>query len=169
MKAKRKTNVVTTILTAILTIGFLWFFLLPPSISPASSIERTFRPSRRNSEGSITRFDLRNITATAHTLQNRERVLVLTPVARWYDEYWKNLMKLTYPRELIDLGFIIPKGLEGDQVLEKLKVRLKEVQGRTGIAGGKFNHVTILRQDVEVPIVSQDEKGMQVTHNVSNV
>ena len=94
---------------------------------------------------------------------------MLTPVARWYDEYWKNLMKLTYPRELIDLGFIIPKGLEGDQVLEKLKVRLKEVQGRTGIAGGKFNHVTILRQDVEVPIVSQDEKGMQVTHNVSNV
>ena len=69
-------------------------------------------------------------------------------------------MKLTYPRELIDLGFIVPKGLEGDQVLEKLKSRLREVQGRGGIAGGKFNHVTIMRQDVEVPIVSQDEKGL---------
>lgn len=77
-------------------------------------------------------------------------------------------MKLTYPRELVDLGFIIPKGLEGDQVLENLKVRLKEVQGRNG-AGGKFNHVTILRQDVEVPIVSQDEKGMLVTQTESNL
>jgi mannan polymerase complexes MNN9 subunit len=164
MKAKRKTNnVVTTVLTAVLTIGFLWFFLLPPSTSPVQSIERTFRPSRRNSGGIITRFDLRNITATAHALQNRERVLVLTPIARWYDEYWKNLMKLTYPRELIDLGFIIPKGLEGDQVLENLKARLKEVQGRNSVSGGKFNHVTILRQDVEVPIMSQDEKGMLVT------
>jgi mannan polymerase complexes MNN9 subunit len=151
--------VVTTVLSAVLTIGFLWFFLLPPTVSPASSIQRTFQPSRRNSGGIITRFDLRNITATAHALQNRERVLVLTPIARWYDDYWKNLMKLTYPRELIDLGFIVPKGLEGDQVLENLKLRLRDIQGRNGMAGGKFNHVTILRQDVEVPIVSQDEKG----------
>jgi|SRR5579859_1383068 mannan polymerase complexes MNN9 subunit len=169
MKAKRRTNkAVTTVLTAVLAIGFLCFFLLPPSPLPASGIERTYRPSRRNSGGIITRFDLRNITATAHAWQNRERVLVLTPIARWYDEYWKNLMTLTYPRELIDLGFIIPKGLEGDQVLENLKVRLKEVQGRSG-AGGKFNHVTILRQDVEVPIMSQDEKGLPVTQTDSNL
>ena len=67
-------------------------------------------------------------------------------------------MKLTYPRELIDLGFILPKGIEGDAVLEKLKVRLKEVQGNPPAIGGKFNHVTIMRQDVEVP-TSQDEKG----------
>jgi len=165
MKAKRKTNnLVTTVLSVVLTIGFLWFFLLPPTLSPAASIHRTFQPSRRNSGGGIiTRFDLRNITATAHALQNRERVLVLTPIARWYDGYWTNLMKLTYPRELIDLGFIVPKGPEGDQVLEKLKSRLREVQGRGGIAGGKFNHVTIMRQDVEVPIVSQDEKGILPT------
>jgi len=69
-------------------------------------------------------------------------------------------MKLSYPRELIDLGYIIPKGEEGDRVLEQLKMRLKEVQGKGGIPGGKFNHVTILRQDVEVPM-SQDEKGIR--------
>ena len=126
---------------------------------PNPAIHRPFQPSRRNSGGIITRFDLRNITATSHALQNRERVLILTPIARWYDEYWENLMKLTYPRELIDLGYIIPKGAEGDEVLEKLKVRLKEVQGKTAVKGGKFNHVTILRQDVEVPM-SQDEKGI---------
>ena len=83
--------------------------------------------------------------------------MILTPIARWYDEYWTNLMKLSYPHELIDLGFIIPKGMEGDQILEKLKVRLKDVQGENSV-GEKFNHVTILRQDVEVP-TSQNEKG----------
>ena len=83
--------------------------------------------------------------------------MILTPIARWYDEYWTNLMKLSYPHELIDLGFIIPKGIDGDQILEKLKVRLKNLQGKNSV-GGKFNHVTILRQDVEVP-TSQDEKG----------
>jgi mannan polymerase complexes MNN9 subunit len=66
-------------------------------------------------------------------------------------------MKLSYPHELIDLGFILPRGPDGDQVLEKLKARLKDVQGKP--ASGKFNHVTILRQDVEMSM-SQDEKGI---------
>jgi mannan polymerase complexes MNN9 subunit len=165
MKSKKKTNnLITIILSSILTIAFLWFFLLPPTTT-RSAHQRPFQPSRRNSGGSITRFDLRNITATGHALQNRERVLILTPVARWYDEYWTNLLKLTYPRELIDLGFIVPKGPEGDQVIEKLRVRLRDVQGKTGVLGGKFNHVTILRQDVEVP-TTQDEKGTRFSNAV---
>jgi mannan polymerase complexes MNN9 subunit len=159
MKTKpRQNNAVTTVLSAILVIAFLFFFLLSPS-SPAQNNpanHRPFQPSRRNSGGIISRYDLRNITSTAYALQNRERVLILTPIARWYDEYWTNLMQLSYPHELIDLGFILPKGLEGDQILEKLKLRLKEVQGKP--ASGKFNLVTILRQDVEIP-TTQDEKG----------
>jgi mannan polymerase complexes MNN9 subunit len=67
-------------------------------------------------------------------------------------------MKLSYPRELIDLGFILPKGADGDQVLEQLKARLREVQGKYPVRGEKFNHVTILRQDVELA-TAQDEKG----------
>ena len=160
MKHKpRANNIVTTILSATLTIAFLWFFLSTPSTMSNNnpSIHRPYQPSRRNSGGIITRFDLRKITATSHALLNKERILILTPIARWYDEYWKNLMKLSYPHELIDLGFIIPRGMDGDKVLEKLKVRLKDVQGKNRV-GGKFNHVTILRQDVEVP-TSQDEKG----------
>jgi len=52
----------------------------------------------------------------------------------------------------------VPKGDEGDYVLEQLKAHLRDVQGKTSHRGN-FNHVTILRQDVEVP-VSQDEKGI---------
>jgi hypothetical protein len=159
MKPKPKThNIVTTILSSILTLGFLWFFLLAPPSPNSSSASRGYRPNRPASRGTVTDFDLRNDTASSHALQNRERVLILTPVARWYSEYWQNLMGLTYPHDLIDLGFIIPRGIEGDQILEKLKVRLKEVQGKTSSGEGKFNHITILRQDVEVP-TSQDEKG----------
>jgi mannan polymerase complexes MNN9 subunit len=160
MKPKPKNKFSTTFLAALLTGAFLWFFLLPPA-TPKPSTQRPFQPSRRNSGGLITRFDLRNITATSYALQNRERVLILTPIARWYDGYWENLMKLSYPRELIDLGFILPKGEEGDAALESLKVRLREVQGKNSIPGGKFNLITILRQDVEVP-TSQDEKGMSI-------
>jgi mannan polymerase complexes MNN9 subunit len=154
MKAKTKANsLIITVFSCILTIGFLWFFLFPPE-SPAPA---TQRPSRRDEGGSIIRFDLRNITSTSHALESRERILVLTPIARWYEEYWTNLLALTYPRELIDLGFILPKGDEGDNVLEQLNVHLRDIQGRTSYRG-KFNHVTILRQDVELP-TSQNEKG----------
>jgi mannan polymerase complexes MNN9 subunit len=155
---KPKNKITTAILSFALAVAFLWFFLLPPT-TPKASTQRPFQPSRRNSGGIITRFDLRNITATGNALQNRERVLILTPIARWYEGYWDNLMKLTYPRELIDLGFIIPKGLEGDQVLQTLKVRLRDVQGKASVEGGKFNLVTLLRQDVENPLSSQDEAG----------
>jgi mannan polymerase complexes MNN9 subunit len=160
MKPKPKTNnIITAILSTILAIAFLWFFVSTPSTFPNNNpiLRRPFQTSPRNSGGIITRFDLRNITATSHALSNREKILILTPIARWYDEYWTNLMKLSYPRELINLGFIVPKGMEGDQVLENLKVRLKDVQRKDSV-GGNFNHVTILRQDVEVP-TSQDEKG----------
>jgi mannan polymerase complexes MNN9 subunit len=160
MKPKAKANsLITTIFSALLTIGFLWFFLLSPAPAPnPATVQRQFHPLRREESGSILRFDLRNITSTSHALQNRERVLILTPIARWYEEYWTNLLALTYPRELIDLGFILPKGDEGDNVLEQLRVHLRDVQGKTSYRG-KFNHVTILRQDVEVPIMSQDEQG----------
>lgn len=159
MKTKTKANkLVTTVFSSILTIAFLWFFLLSPSQQPLTpTVPRQYHPSRRDEGGSIVRFDLRNITATSHALNNRERILILTPIAQWYEQYWTNLLALTYPRELIDLGFILPKGDEGDNVLELLKLRLRDVQGKTSYRG-KFNHVTILRQDVEVP-TSQDEKG----------
>jgi mannan polymerase complexes MNN9 subunit len=159
MKPRPKTTNITYFISTILLIGFLWFFLLPPTTKDSHVTNRAYQPSRRNSGGIISRFDLRNITASSNALRNRERVLICTPIARWYDGYWENLLKLSYPRELIDLGFIIPKGEEGDRVLEELKSRLREVQGKSGTSGGKFNHVTILRQDVEVPM-SQDEKGM---------
>lgn len=159
MKPKAKANrLITTVFCSILTIAFLWFFLASPQPPPSTpTSHRQFHPPRRDEGGSITRFDLRNINSTSHALENHERVLILTPIARWYEEYWTNLLGLTYPRELIDLGFIVPKGDDGDHVLEQLRVHLRNIQGKTSY-GGKFNHVTILRQDVEVP-VSQDEKG----------
>lgn len=98
---------------------------------------------------------MNNLKATAEPIRNSEVVVILTPMARFYDEYWRNLLKLSYPRELTELGFIVPKGREGTVVLQKLQEAVHKVQ--TGKKKDRFKQIHILRQDIESP-VSQNEK-----------
>jgi mannan polymerase complexes MNN9 subunit len=89
-------------------------------------------------------------------VENREIILVLTPLARFYDEYWDNLLRLTYPHELITLGFIIPKGTEGNSVLSALQQRVTQTQTQ-GPEHLRFASIVIERQDFDPPLASQDE------------
>lgn len=98
---------------------------------------------------------MNNVTTTGDPITNKERVLILTPLARFYSEYWTNLLKLTYPHELIELGFIVPKTREGNTALAKLEDAVRKVQ--TGSKKNRFHGVTILRQDFDTP-TSQNEK-----------
>lgn len=96
------------------------------------------------------------VTATAKAAQNKERVLILTPMAKFYTEYWDNLIGLTYPHDLIDLGFIVPKGgHQSSSVLGQLEEAVNKVQ--TGTKKGRFGSVHILRQDFETT-TGQTEK-----------
>jgi mannan polymerase complexes MNN9 subunit len=97
---------------------------------------------------------MNNVTATADPIGNREMVLILTPLARFYQEYWDNLCAMTYPHELISLGFIIPKGREGNLATQQLQERIQKTQAPTN--KNRFASITILRQDTE-PIVAQAE------------
>lgn len=76
-------------------------------------------------------------------------------MAKFYDAYWNNLLSLTFPRDLIELGFIVPNSREGNIVLGKLQKAVDKVQ--SGPKDHRFAGVTIMRQDFEVP-VSQLEK-----------
>lgn len=80
----------------------------------------------------------------------------MTPIARFYDEYWNNLLNLNYPRNLVELGFIIPATSDGDKVLAKLDAAVNKIQ--TGPENFRFKKVTILRQDIP-SLDSQTEKS----------
>lgn len=95
----------------------------------------------------ISHYDLNKLASTTTAIYNKEKVLILTPVSRFYNGYWENLLKLTYPRELIELGFIVPRDKNGDIALKKLEKAVKQIQ--TGKKENRFSKITILRQDTD--------------------
>ncbi|KAK9477687.1 Anp1-domain-containing protein [Lipomyces japonicus] len=132
---------------------FLVFYLISASSSSSKASRRP--PPSAGGKNSITRYQMNSLGATSSSFKNQERVLVLTPIARFYDEYWNNLVALNYPHELIELGFILPRGREGNSALQRLEEAVKKIQ--TGPKKNRFAKVTILRQDFDSPF-SQSEK-----------
>lgn len=155
-RAFRRTNPITLLLGFVIFLCFVIFLFSPshPTTSPVLSKSATSVKSKIG-RGQITHYQLNNVTTTADPEGNRERVLLLTPLARFYPEYWNNLLKLSYPHELIELGFIVPKTREGNAALAKLEAAVKKVQH--GPKKNRFHGVTIMRQDFDTP-TPQNEK-----------
>lgn len=101
----------------------------------------------------ISHYDLNKLTSTKNALENREEVLILTPMSRFLPQYWENLVKLSYDHNLIELGFILPRTAEGDSALQELESYVKKTQS----SPNKFKKITILRQDSN-SLASQSEK-----------
>ena len=169
---------VTYVLGAIICIGFLYFFFLSPSsttsalsarqrkskaaaanaLSPPTSAFRKQPLSDSNGRRippPVVHYQLNNLSATAHPVEKKERILILTPLARFYKEYWSNLLELTYPHEYISLGFIIPKGRDGNTATSALQSAISATQ--SGPEEQRFQSITILRQDFNGRIQSQEE------------
>jgi mannan polymerase complexes MNN9 subunit len=103
-----------------------------------------------------------NVTTTSDPIGNRESVLILTPLARFYQEYWDNLVKLSYPHDLISLGFIIPKGKEGNEATKLLQERIQKTQAPTN--KNRFASITIERQDDEPPVAQTESERHALAH-----
>jgi mannan polymerase complexes MNN9 subunit len=171
----------TYALAAVLGVGILYFLInlsSPTSIDPYQLVRKrradaaaqnplspptsAFRRLRNADPPGVHRpppvvhYQLNNLTSTSSLSGNTEKVLILTPLARFYQEYWENLLKLSYPHEHISLGFITPKTREGDAATAALNEAIKTTQ--SGPEDQRFQSVTILRQDFEGPATSQDEK-----------
>lgn len=170
----KKTNPVTLLVGVGLCIFILYFLVSPSSpksgTQPTKKSESASQPlsppttpfrkqnavsGNRRTAPPVTRYKLNNVTSTTHPIENRENVLILTPMARFYQEYWDNLLKLDYPHELINLAFILPKNKEGNAATTALQEQVTKTQ--KGPEKLRFNSVTILRQDFEPPLMSQDE------------
>lgn len=173
----RKANPFTILLGAVLCIFILFFLISPSSKSSSASAGRKpvdsahhhlsppTSPYRKPSPGSavelgpppVTHYQMNNVTITADPIGNREHVLLLTPMTRFYQEYWDNLLQLTYPHELITLGFILPKTKEGNAATTALQQQIQKTQ-KKGPEKDRFKTIIILRQDFEPALASQDEQ-----------
>ncbi|KAJ9373573.1 CAZyme family GT62 [Paecilomyces variotii] len=181
----RRTSPVTLVLAAVLSFGFLFFLLSPSSSSSTATSTKSrqddaadhplspptkpflknqeYRSNGQRASPPVVHYHMNNLTSTADPLANGERVLILTPLARFYQEYWDNLVRLSYPHELISLGFIIPKTKEGNAATSALQAAIAATQ--SGPIDDRFASVSILRQDFDPPIASQDEKERHKMEN----
>lgn len=109
------------------------------------------------------KYDLNALTTSSDSTSHSERILILTPLARFYQGYWDNIEKLSYPHELISLGFIIPHTKYGDTALSALEKAIAKTQ--TGPEENRFASITILRQDFDPPLITQNEKERHKLEN----
>ncbi|KAI9680315.1 MAG: Golgi mannosyltransferase complex subunit [Trizodia sp. TS-e1964] len=174
VRSMRRWNPLTLILGAVVCFG-LFLFIFSPSkaasaaarlrqkavaSNPLSPPTSPFRKPSAKSNGQrtpppVVHYHLNNLATSSTPIENQETVLILTPLARFYQEYWDNLLKLSYPHELISLGFIIPKNKEGNAATIALQAQITKTQ--SGAEKQRFASITILRQDFDPPLVSQNE------------
>ena len=170
-RSLRRPNPITFVLAGILCIGFFIFFFSSnegsaltsqAAASAGSSVlsppSLPFRKSKANEPRvapPVEHYYMNNVTQSRTPAENKEKVLILTPLARFYQGYWDNLNKISYPHDLISLGFIIPKTKEGNQAYADLQKQITKTQA--GPKARRFASITILRQDTENPLTSQNE------------
>lgn len=181
-RSMRRTSPISLLLAALLAFGFVWFLLLPStpstsaSASAVTSLQRqqdaaehplspptkpffkfqTLRSDGAKAAPPVVHYNLNDLTSTSDSIANGERILILTPLARFYQAYWDNLVRLDYPHELISLGFIAPKTKDGNAAVAALEKAISKTQ--SGPIDDRFASISILRQDFDPPLLSQDEK-----------
>lgn len=174
-RSLRRTNPLTIIVGVVLCIVIFVFILQPSSSDSAASQLRKasaasnplspptspFRKQNEKANGKripppVVHYHMNNVTSTSDPVGNRETVLILTPLAKFYQEYWDNLLRLSYPHELITLAFIIPKNREGNAATAALQEQITKTQ-KSGPEKKRFASIIIERQDFEPPLVSQTE------------
>lgn len=178
-RSMRRTSPITLVLATLLAFGFLYFLLSPSPPSASSAVtsqsrqqdaaehplspptkpfikSQAYRSDGYQAAPPVVHYDLNNLTSTSTSIANGERILILTPLARFYQGYWDNLVKLDYPHELISLGFIAPKTKVGNAAISALEKAISKTQ--SGPIDDRFASISILRQDFQPPLESQDEK-----------
>ncbi|KAL9076239.1 MAG: hypothetical protein Q9157_003724 [Trypethelium eluteriae] len=184
-RSLRRTNPTTIFLAGILIIGFLYFLLAPfeddapiggaqslhpedaAAANPLSPPSLPFKKAKTK-DGElpppppVVHYHLNNLTTSIDPIARRETILILSPLARFYQEYWDNLLELSYPHDLISLGFIIPKGREGNSATTALQAQIAKTQ--SGPIKKRFASITILRQDTEM----QTSQAESERHKMAN-
>lgn len=165
-----------TVVIGVVLLIFIFFFLLSPSSSDSASAQvrkasaasnplspptSPFRKQNEKANGKripppVVHYHMNNVTSSSDPLANKETILILTPLAKFYQEYWDNLLRLDYPHELITLAFIIPKNRDGNAATAALQEQIAKTQKSSPITQ-RFASIIIERQDFDPPLQSQSE------------
>jgi hypothetical protein len=98
----------------------------------------------------IHHVNLNEIGSTPDAAQNKERVLILTPLrdaSKYLASHFDLLTQLTYPHELIDLAFLV--GDSTDDTLATLAMELERVQKNPADA---FHSTLIVEKDFGIKV-----------------
>jgi hypothetical protein len=153
------------------------FHCFGPAMSPFEMDANTYSDWHRNSptpvifnthkplvisNTSVRMFDLNKVVSTKDAANNRERVVILTPLrdaSPYLPKYFELLMGLTYPHELIDLGFLISD--TGDETLSLLSIELDNIQS----GPNPFRSVEVFQKDFGVDFDNldvEDRHGFEI-------
>lgn len=108
-------------------------------------------------------IDLNPIKSTKDAVNNKERVLLLTPLrdaSQHLFKYFELIAQLTYPHDLIDLAFLVSDST--DDTLAMLSKELDRVQNKPDPKlGGPFRSVKIIQKDFGV----HESNDVQTRHS----
>ena len=124
--------------------------------SPSPVRFNTHIPLQLSQNSNIQMHDLNRIQSTREAMDKKERVLILCPLrnaAPYLPKFFELLMALTYPHELIDLGFLISDTT--DDTLAILSSELDNIQSGTGSIAA-FRNVEIFQKDFGITLDNLD-------------
>ncbi|GJN93126.1 hypothetical protein Rhopal_006171-T1 [Rhodotorula paludigena] len=100
------------------------------------------------------------ISATARGPAAGEKLLVLTPLKDaepWLDEYFENLGRLSYPRNLISLAFLVSDST--DRTVAKLQNRARRLSQLP--KDEQYDSITILQKDFHFNLAAEVRHGFE--------
>lgn len=143
----------STLLVGLLAVGAVCLTLVWFSFSTLGA--------RKASHGiDIQTHDMTPITATARGPAAGEKLLILTPLKDaepWLDEYFENLGRLSYPRNLISLAFLVSDST--DRTIAKLQNRARRLSQLP--KDEQYDSITILQKDFHFNLAAEVRHGFE--------
>jgi hypothetical protein len=135
----------------------LTFFSMGPSLSTCHGTIRTVNSAQAlSSDGSkqMTFANLNHLTATASARDNKEHVLILTPLKNavpYLERYFELVDRLSYPKHLISLAFLVSDTT--DSTVSELQRHARELQSRWQ---DRYHSIRIFEKDFKFELTEEE-------------
>ncbi|KAI9279428.1 hypothetical protein BC943DRAFT_284069 [Umbelopsis sp. AD052] len=98
--------------------------------------------------------NLNHLTASASARDNKEHVLILTPLKNavpYLDRYFELVDRLTYPKHLISLAFLVSDTT--DETVDELQRHARELQSRWS---NRYHSIRIFEKDFKFELTEEE-------------